>query len=85
MGFPVWLRVFLERVRFLWIRSGVVENVRVFRCVCGCSGLGEGFLGVGGCVQVTVHVFWKGSGCSGVSEGVLVKVMLFSIGCRCSR
>ena len=51
---------------------------------CGCSGVGEGVLGVGAVVQVKVRVFWRGSGCSGVIVSVLEKVQVFWSGYGCS-
>ena len=50
----------------------------------GCSGLGEGVLGVDAFVQVKVCLFWRGSGCSVVSAGVLGKVKVFWSGYGCS-
>ena len=57
--------------------AGVLDEVRVFRMRCWCSGVVEGVLGVWASVLEKVRMFWIRCGCSGVVAGVLDKVQVF--------
>ena len=52
------------RCRYSGIVTGVLDKVRVFRIMCGCSVVGEGVLGVAAVVVGKVRVFSRRCRCS---------------------
>jgi len=59
------------------MREGVLNLVQVFWIRCGCSGEGEGVVGVVACVLDKFRLFWGGCRCSGKGVDVVGFKRLF--------